>query len=278
MRIAFIMQGRPRAHPVWSEVGRRLDDRGARVEFLFLEAGLTDLRDLRVEHDLYVLKSGSPLGLSVAGALHAAGAAILNPYPVAVMCRDKLITSHVLRAAGVPTPDTWALAGRGPLAALLEGGPLVVKPNRGSRGIGVQVVRRAGDIDALAVEDGEAWIVQRHHAPDGDGLDHKMYCVGGRLFGVKRTWPAQTLAEKLGRPFQPSGELVDIAQRCSAAIGVDTFGFDVVFSAGEPYVVDLSSWPGFKGVPGVEARLAEVIELAARRAVSGEPVTTGVLS
>ena len=98
------------------------------------------------------------------------------------------------------------------------------------------------------------------------------------MFGVKRIWPART-ARREARPAvpEPGDELVDIAQRCSAAIGVDTFGFDVVFSDGVPYVVDLSSWPGFKGVPAVEGRLAAVIELAARRALSGEPVTAGAL-
>lgn len=276
MRIAFLMAGPPRTHPVWSEVGRRLTERGAHVEFSFPEAGPMDLRCVRVEHDLYVLKSGSPLGLSVAGALHAAGAAILNPYPVAVMCRDKLITSYVLHAAGVPTPDTWAATDREHLHSLLDGGPLVVKPNQGSRGAGVRVIRTAADVDGLP-DDAGTRIVQRYHPPDGDGLDHKIYCVGGRVFGVKRRWPARTLADKLGQPFAPVSELVDIALRCSAAIGVGTFGFDVVYSGGEPYVVDLSSWPGFKGVPDAERRLAAVIGIAARRARSGDPVTVGAL-
>lgn len=275
MRIAFIMPGVVQAHPVWSQVGARLAEHGADIDFLFFEEGLTDLRTLRVEHDLYVLKSGSAMGLSVAGALHALGAAILNPYPVAVMCRDKLVTSRVLGAAGVPTPETWATADRAHLRPLLDAGPIVVKPNRGSRGVGVRVIRTDAEIDALTA-DPEPWIVQRHHPADGDGLDRKLYCVGGRVFGVKRIWPARTLAEKTGVAFDPGDELTAIAQRCSVAIGVDTFGFDVVISQGEPYVVDLSSWPGFKGVPAAEERLATAIETAARRAISGRPVAVGV--
>lgn len=276
MMIAFLMAGPSRAHPIWSEVGRRLTEREARVDFCFPEAGPIDLRRLHVAHDLYVLKSGSPLGLSVAGALHAAGAAILNPYPSAIMCRDKLVTSRVLHAAGVPTPETWATARRQHLHSLLDGGPLVVKPNHGSRGVGVRVIRTAADIEGLP-DDAGPRIVQRYHPPDGDGLDHKVYCVGGQVFGVKRTWPARTLSEKRGQPFEPGSQLVDIALRCSAAIGIETFGFDVVYSGGEPYVVDLSSWPGFKGVPDVERRLAAVIELAARRARLGDSVTAGAL-
>jgi hypothetical protein len=43
MRIAFIMQGPAQTHPLWSAVGRRLAERGATVEFLFFDAGVTDL-------------------------------------------------------------------------------------------------------------------------------------------------------------------------------------------------------------------------------------------
>jgi hypothetical protein len=58
-------------------------------------------------------------------------------------------------------------------------------------------------------------------------------------------------------------------------VGADTFGFDIVLSGGEPYVVDLSGLPGFKGVPRAEPRLAAWISGAARRAMAGEPLVTG---
>jgi hypothetical protein len=51
-------------------------------------------------------------------------------------------------------------------------------------------------------------------------------------------------------------------------VGADTFGFDIVLSGGEPYVVDLSGLPGFKGVPQAEPRLAAWIAGAARRAMA----------
>jgi ribosomal protein S6--L-glutamate ligase len=278
MKIAFVMQGRSCRHPIWSQVGERLAHRGAQVDFLWPEEGLTDLGRVRVEHDLYVLKSGSPLGLSYAGALHAAGAAILNPYPVAAMCRDKIVTSHVLAAAGVPTPETWVTDHRRYLYGLLDDGPIVVKPYRGSRGAGVQIVYSAADLDAAQLDDeaGGPLFAQRYHAPDGNGLDYKMYCIGGDVYGVRRVWPARTAEDKLGQPFVPGEELVRIARQCSAAIGVDTFGFDIVFSGGVPYVVDLSSWPGFKGVPNNVALLTATIERAAWRARCGEAVTEGV--
>jgi glutathione synthase/RimK-type ligase-like ATP-grasp enzyme len=270
MRIAFLLQGQPREHRVWSGVAGKLAERGATVDLRFPEAELHDLNDVRIEHDLYVLKATTGLGLSVAGALHAAGAAILNPYPVATLCRDKILTSHALAAAGVPVPGTWVTEERAHLRALLDGGPIVVKPYLGSRGAGVHVVHTERELDALALDG--LLFVQRYHAPDGNGLDHKMYVIDGEVHGVRRVWPSRTWADKLGQPFAPGDELRGIAQRCAAAIGADTFGFDIVFSDGEPYVVDLSGLPGFKGVPQAETRLALAIEGAARRVAAGEPV------
>jgi ribosomal protein S6--L-glutamate ligase len=269
------MQGGVRRHPVWSEVGDRLTEVGAQVAYLWPDVELNDLAQVRDEHDLYVLKSGSPVGLSFAGALHAAGAAILNPYPVAAMCRDKIVTSHVLAAGGVPVPATWVTEDRDHLGALLNRGPIVVKPYRGSRGMGVVVVRDEAELGALEPDAGPLF-VQRYHAPDGDGLDYKMYVIGGEVFGIRRVWPARTYEDKLGQAFDPGAEMRTIAELCSAAIGVDTFGFDIVYSDGVPYVVDLSGFPGFKGVPGATTRLADAIAAAARRARRGEAVTEGM--
>jgi glutathione synthase/RimK-type ligase-like ATP-grasp enzyme len=208
----------------------------------------------------------------MAGALHAAGAALVNPYPVAAMCRDKIVLSAALAAGGVPAPDTWVTEDRAHLPGLLERGPIVVKPFRGSRGVGVQVVHSQEDLDGIELEAGPLFI-QRYHPPDG--LDFKMYVIGERVCGVRRVWPARTYEEKLGEAFEPDEELVRIARGCSAAIGADILGFDVVYSDGRPWVVDLSGFPGFKGVPDAPKLLAAEIAAAAERAVRGEPVSAG---
>jgi glutathione synthase/RimK-type ligase-like ATP-grasp enzyme len=272
MKVAFLMQGSPAPHVLWSEVGRLLEQRGAGVEFLFPDVGLNDLSQVQPQHDLYVLKSGSTLGLSLAGALDAAGAAILNPFRVAAMCRDKIILSAALAAGGVPAPDTWVTEDPGHLRGLLAAGPIVVKPFRGSRGVGVQVVHKEEELETLELDSGPLFI-QRYHPPDG--LDYKMYVIGEHVSGVRRIWPARTYEEKLGEPFEPDEEIVAIARQCAAAIGADIFGFDVVYSDGRPWVVDLSGWPGFKGVPDGPRLLADAIAAAAERATRGEPVTVG---
>jgi ribosomal protein S6--L-glutamate ligase len=265
MRIALLMVKHPpeRKSPIMPEVIEQLRGRGADVDVLFPDESLTDLSQVTVEHDLYVLKSGTDRALSVAGALHAQGATVLNPYPAAAALRDKVVSTRVLQAAGVPVPATWLARDAAELVPLLRDGALVVKPYRGSQGRGVMVIRTAEEL--LALPPAESLLfAQRHHAPDGP--DCKLYCAGGRVFGVRRIWPPRTYEDKLGEPFAVSRELERIALACGAAFGVRLFGVDVVMSQGKPYVVDMQAFPGFKGVPDAAALLSEEIWAAAKAA------------
>lgn len=264
MRIGMLMVKHPpqRKSPIMPEVIELLRRHGATVDVIYPDESLTDLSRVRVEHDLYVLKSGTGRALSLAGALHAQGAAILNPYPVAAALRDKVVATRALQAAGVPVPETWVAGQAAELAPFLESGALVVKPYRGSQGQGVQVVRTAAELAAIPPQDGFVF-AQRHHAPDGP--DCKLYCVGERVFGVSRIWPPETYEDKVGRPLRVSRDLREIALRCGRAVGATLFGVDVVMSAGRPWVVDMQAFPGFKGVPDAAQHLATAIFEAALR-------------
>jgi ribosomal protein S6--L-glutamate ligase len=276
MRIALLLVRHPptRRSPIFPEVVARLRRRGAQVDVIYPDEHATGLDALVLDHDLYVLKAGTETALSLAGALHTLGAAILNPYPVSEMCRDKVVASSVLHEAGVPTPSAYVASRPEELLALVEDGPIVVKPHRGSQGRGVKVVRSAEELDGLPSSDGPLY-VQRHLEPDG--LDRKIYCIGDEIFGVERIWPPRTYEQKLGRPFVVDREVREIALRCGAAFGLSIFGFDVVMSGGRPYVVDISSFPGFKGVPDASARLATHIFTAAEHALNHDPLLAGLV-
>jgi fructose-1,6-bisphosphatase/inositol monophosphatase family enzyme/glutathione synthase/RimK-type ligase-like ATP-grasp enzyme len=264
-RIGFLLVRHPaeRKSPIMPEVFEQLRARGATVEARYPEEEVVDLSRLEPAHDLTVLKSGSDLALSLAGALASRGATVLNPYPVAAALRDKILTTRRLQAAGVPVPETWVTTDGESLAPLLADGPLVVKPYRGSQGRGVRMVREAGE---LAGERGEGSLVfaQRFHQPDS--VDRKIYCIGGEVFGVLRAWPPQTYEDKLGEPFPVAPEMRAIVQRCGEAFGIDLFGVDIVISEGRPWVVDMQAFPGFKGVPEAARRLADYLWAAAGRA------------
>jgi ribosomal protein S6--L-glutamate ligase len=270
MKIGILMarQRSTRRSPLMPEVLRLLREWGAKVDLIYPDDHCTRLEDLRVEHDLYVLRSETEMALSVAGALHAVGAPILNPWPVAAMMKDKIAALRRLVAAGIPVPETHLTSSPQNLASLLEKGPLIVKPHRGSKGRSVRVVWEPEELEDIG--GGGPVVAQRYEQPDGP--DRKIYCIGGKLFGVLRRYPAVTFRDKCGESFSITPELHDIAMRCGAAFGVDLFGVDVVVSGGRPYVVDVQCFPGFKGVPDAALRLADYIFATAQRVLAGETV------
>jgi predicted glycosyltransferase/glutathione synthase/RimK-type ligase-like ATP-grasp enzyme len=256
------------------EVIRLLGEWGATAEPVHLGDDLIDIAQVRFDYDLYVLKNRKDLAMSVAADLHSAGAALLNPYPVSAMLRDRIVMFRVLRAAGVPVPETFVASHASQLLPALDGGPLLVKPCRRFRKQSSAVVSNAAELAALGPIE-EPSFAQRYHPPDGP--DGKIYSIGSELFGVLRSRSAHTYEERRGQPFAPSPELVEIARRCGAAFGIDLFSVDIVESGGRVYVVDLSGFPGFKGVPEAPLRLAKYIHAAALRAVRGEPVVPAEL-
>ena len=246
---------------------RALTDAGVVVDVIHPTQGALDLSQLRVEHDLYFLKKASRLSLSIAGALHAQGAAIINPYPVTIALHDKIVTARILQGAGVPVPATYVASRPELLAPLLARGPLVLKPYRGSDGVGVRVVKSGAELAALPAGR-DPMFAQRYHAPQG--RDRKIYVVGERLFGVKKVFPPQTEQDRRGEPFTPRPELCEIARRCGRAFGIDLYSVDIIESEGKPYVVDMCSIPGCGGVPDASQLLASYLLSAAERAARGQ--------
>ncbi len=255
------------------EVVRLLGELGATARPLHLGDDLIDVARVRLDYDLYVLKNRKDLGMSVAADLHRAGATLLNPYPVAALLRDRIVTFRVLRAAGVPVPETFVASHASQLLPALDRGPLIIRSHRRARPRASAVVSNAAELAALGPMD-EPVFAQRYHPPDGP-MHRKIYSIGSERFGVLRARPAHTAAEKLGHQFTLTPELEDIARRCGSAFGIDLFGVDVVESEGRTYVIDISSFPGFKGVPHGARRLARYIYGAAERAVRGEPIVPG---
>ncbi len=256
-----------RSHSYWPLVAQAVAEAGAVVDVVHPPRGALDLATLGVNHDLYVLRKLSGLALSLAGALHELGAAILNPYPASAAVRDKIVASRVLQEAGIPTPATYVASDPQELLPHLDEGPLIVKPYLGAGGHHVQVVRTAVELAAVPVNRREPVFAQRYHPPQG--RDRKIYVIGTEVFGVKKIFPRRTDADKLGEPFHVGPDLADIARRCGQAFGVELYGVDIIESEGRPYVVDVASAPGYKGVPDAPARLARHILATAERARHG---------
>ena len=270
VRIGFLTRSfSPQSRSSVPLVMQALAESGAIVDVIHPMADKTELSQVRPEHDLYVLKQMSGLAVSIAGVLHSQGAAIVNPYPVTLTLNDKIVAFRILQRAGAPVPDTFVTSQPTTLAPLLETGLLIVKPIHGWDGHGVRVISRAGELADLPAGK-EPVFAQRYIAPEGSEL--KMFAIGGRVFGVRREVQLHAKDGRPGEPFTPAAELCRVVLRCGEAFGIDLYGVDVIERDGTPYVVDMNSIPGFKGVPDAPLRVSRYLYAAAERAARGEPV------
>ncbi len=259
MKIGIITK-REKAHQsgsVMQETIGLMQSRGAAVEMVYPEDACIDIARVKADCDLYLLKSGTEAALGLAGMLQTAGARVLNPYQTVMAMRDKIIAAKILQFADVPLPETYVATNWKQMLPLLSEGPLVIKPYwAASQGRGVRLVRTGQELREIEPDHGLIF-AQRYHQPDG--LDHKVYVIGEQVFGVRRLWPPQTLADKIGEPFDVPAEMREITLRCGYAFGVGLYGVDFITSGGKPYIVDINTFPGFKGVPNAAELLADYI-------------------
>jgi ribosomal protein S6--L-glutamate ligase len=258
MRLYFILARRvpPVPSPVLVEVFDILARRGFEVDSGIPEEAITRPDRLSPEHDLYALKSHTELSLSLAGVLAAQGARLLNPYESCLATQDKIVASRRLRAAGVPAPRTWVTGELERLAPVVAERPLVVKPYRGHRGMDVTVVRSAADLAALG-RPALPMIVQEYI--EGSGEDLKVYVVGRHVFAVRKPF-SPTSFTRPGRPCEVDAHLEAVARACGRALGLGLYGLDLIEGPDGPVVVDVNTFPGYKGVPDVAPLIAEYIE------------------
>jgi ribosomal protein S6--L-glutamate ligase len=258
VRLNFIVVRRvpPVPSAVLLEVFDILERRGFQVESGIPEESVARPDRLRIEHDLYILKSHTELALSVAGVFETLGARLLNPYPSCITTQDKIVASRRLRAAGVPVPRCWITGDLALLAPIAEETPLIVKPHRGHRGAGISVVRNPGELAELQLPDGPV-LIQEHVA--GSGEDVKVYVVGEDVFAVRKHF-SPTSFTRPGRSCAVSPELREIALACGRTLGLGLYGLDALETDEGPIVVDVNYFPGYKGVSGVAPLIADYIE------------------
>jgi ribosomal protein S6--L-glutamate ligase len=244
-------------------VARLRDGYGARVDVLTPDEQPLELGHIRAEYDLYVLKAKTPMTLAVAGAVAAAGATVINTFEASNLTRDKLATTAVLAASGVPVPASWATGRPDLLREQLECGPLWLKPQRGSQGHGVRRLTSAAEIDAADGSARDAYglpipVFAQRDVPSG-GRDLKVYVVGEQMWAITRPFPAVTLEDKLGVPCRVPPIIREAALTCGRALGLELYGVDFLVAGDSFFAVDVNALPGYKGVPEAPAAIADYV-------------------
>ncbi|MBI5495836.1 MAG: RimK family alpha-L-glutamate ligase [Deltaproteobacteria bacterium] len=214
---------------------------------------------------------------AVVEQLEAMGVTTLNPAAALWVARDKLWCAQRLVAAGLPVPAAAVVRPGMPLGVAVEaagGFPVVVKPVRGSHGVGVMLAADAAQLQAQVgalAEAGEDVLVQRFIA-EGAGVDTRVLVVGGRAVAAMERRARRgdfranvhQGARTCGVPL--TAALRAMAERTARAVGLGVAGVDLMHGADGPVVLEVNASPGLRGIEsatGVDVAGA-IIRLVAR--------------
>ena len=276
MRICFLMEPPRSPSSVSHDIVNELKAGGAELDIVTERSGMIDLENFAFNYDAYLFKSHSPLAESLAAAAHYRGATLLNEYPATMKVRDKVLTSLMLLQAGIPTPRTFVTDSIETLRPVVQSTPIVVKPWRGRRGMGIEICMNEAEYDDLiARRTGETGDVEDEGGEDGAALgdrlvlaqefeehepvDYKAYAIGDYVYAIKRIFPATTKEEKKGTPVGDNEDLEDLVRRCGKVFGLELYGVDLVKTPKGFSVIEVNCFPGFKGVPEAGPRISKFI-------------------
>lgn len=202
--------------------------------------------------------------------------------------RNKAGSLTTLHAAGIPIPRTVHISSPADEAAVVEAfrsfdGPVVLKPNTTTKGIGHVLLtdedslRGVFDhIDLLhsfpAIRD-RSFLLQTYLP---NARDLRVTLVDGSVVGVvERQLPDDTDSQWVKNvhrgatavPVDPPEEVLELAQRVATELSIDLLGVDILFTSQGPLVLEVNGRPTIDRVEkynsDVYERLAALIERTA---------------
>jgi glutathione synthase/RimK-type ligase-like ATP-grasp enzyme len=259
VNVHFIRSPKPR-NSVLEALYAKLRARGFGVSESIPDRDAPEV-DLVPEHDLYVLKARGPLAVSVATVLHRGGARVVNNPAACATLLDKIVSTAMMRRAGLPVPRTWAVTDARALHTEAFSGrlPLILKPYDGIHSRNLKLVH---DRDALFALEGWPSPMLVQEFIEGCRHRYKIHVVGERVFATRKPFSLGGDPED-GEPVDPGEEIATIARRCGRLFGLVLYGMDVLVGRRGPVVVDVNSFPGYAGVHEAPEALAELIALTA---------------
>ncbi|MCL2134245.1 MAG: RimK family alpha-L-glutamate ligase [Candidatus Bathyarchaeota archaeon] len=190
--------------------------------------------------------------------LERKGLYMINPPNAIEHCVDKYDILALLEDFGVPVPKTLVTESvNEAIAAFNElGGDVVVKPIFGSRGQGVTRINNIDVADTIfkAIAFHHGVIYMQEFIQHGFS-DIRAFVIGDRVIAsmrrVANSWKTNYSRGAKPVPEKISKEFEDIAVKSAKAVGCKIAGVDIIESQNGPYIVDVNSQPGWKGLQTV---------------------------
>ncbi len=167
---------------------------------------------------------------------------VINDPGAIVTCASKVLTTALLIAHDVPSPDTCFTASADTAAAFLrKHGRSVYKPVYGFDGNGIRFVSSPGEL-------GDPPYYLQEYVPNE--RDYRVFVLGGEAVGAIARSGGGELAHNIhqggcGVPVAPEGELADISRAAAFAVGADYAGVDLLETPGGFTVLEVNGTPNW---------------------------------
>jgi [lysine-biosynthesis-protein LysW]--L-2-aminoadipate ligase len=203
-------------------------------------------------------------GLHFTACLEFLDVPVINSYEVANRCGNKLVTSLLLKKAGVPTPRTYFAFSSEEVMHLINkvGYPVVIKPIIGSWGRGILPLRDKDTTEAIIemreIEDGSHdRIYYLQEMIDRPPRDIRAITVGDRVVAAmyrKSQGDFKTNIALGGDPelCEITKEVEDVCLKASKAVGGGILGIDLMEDKARGLVChEVNNTVEFKGLSRV---------------------------
>lgn len=191
--------------------------------------------------------------------LEELGVRVINSAKSIEKTVDKFMTSAILEDAGIRTPKTIVTENFSEAMKAYDelGGDVVVKPLFGSLGLGMtrvdnrEIAYRV--FRALEMTNSVYYLQEFIRHP---GEDLRIFVLGNSVIAsmrrVAKGWKTNISGGGKAEPYTPSSEIIETSIKATSLLGLTYTGVDIIVSeAGEPYVIELNSTPGWKGLQTV---------------------------
>jgi len=206
---------------------------------------------------------------------------VLNNRRAIALSRDKLRAAQFMASAGLATPPTVALrdpTGLDALVAQLGGPPVIVKPIRGTQGVGVMLMESVESIRAISETMwglGQNFVMQKFIA-ESRGRDIRAFVVGRKVVAAMRRvssgkeFRANIHRGGRGEKLTLPRAYARLAVKASTKMGLEVAGVDMLETSKGPVLLEVNSSPGLEGIEqytGIDVAEAIIVraeELAKR--------------
>lgn len=200
--------------------------------------------------------SAPEYSLSVLEHMVLAGARSVNPPAGLLRLRHKFNMLSALAQAGLPVPDSAMLRSQSGFDAAVEalgGYPAVLKFVRGGQGVGVIKAQDSDTVrtvlEGLNLLQYDA-LLQRFH-PGAAQSDLRVLVLGGQArWAIRRSSDGRFRSNfhqgGTAAAVEPDSAMRELAEAAAGVFGLGLAGVDIAEDAGQRYVLEVNSSPGFE--------------------------------